>query len=341
MKASFRRLYPLIGCIAVALVGCQKGTTDPSITLIEPNKGNENITEVTKPNPEEMVTVALVMKTLTNPFFVEMEKGARQAEDELGIRLLVKTASEETSIEQQIAIVSNLIKEEVSAIVIAPGDSVELVPVLKKAQDAGIVIINIDNRLDPQYSAEFNLINVPFISVDNEQAAYLAAKTLSDQIATPTKVAILEGIRSAKNAESRKNGALRAFQENSNITEIVMKTANWKIDEAYQSTRVLLNEHPEIQAIFCANDMMALGVIQYLQEVGRTDVRVAGFDALAEALEAVKQGRLVATVNQQAAQQGYLGVTYAVQALMGQDLPEEMMVDVEVITENQVSLGEN
>jgi ribose transport system substrate-binding protein len=341
MKASFRRLYPLIGCIAVVLVSCQKGTTDPSITLIEPNQGNENITEVTKPNPEEIVTVALVMKTLTNPFFVEMEKGARQAEDELGIRLLVKTASEETSIEQQIAIVNNLIEEEVSAIVIAPGDSVELVPVLKKAQDAGIVIINIDNRLDPQYAAEFNLVNVPFISVDNEQAAYLAAKTLSDQITAPTKVAILEGIRSAKNAESRKDGALRAFQENSNITDIVMKTANWKIDEAYQSTRVLLNEHPEIRAIFCANDMMALGVIQYLQEVGRTDVRVAGFDALAEALEAVKQGRLVATVDQQAAQQGYLGVTYAIQALRDQDLPEEMMVDVEVITVNHVSLGEN
>ncbi|MCB0021873.1 MAG: substrate-binding domain-containing protein, partial [Caldilinea sp.] len=88
------------------------------------------------------------MKTLTNPFFIEMEKGARRAEQELGIELIVKTGAQETSIEQQIAIVDDFIARGVDAIVIAPGSSTELIPVLKKAQDAGIVVINIDNRLD-------------------------------------------------------------------------------------------------------------------------------------------------------------------------------------------------
>ena len=78
------------------------------------------------------------MKTLTNPFFIEMEKGARRAEQTLGVDLLVKTAAQETSIEQQIQIVDDLIAEKVNAIVIAPGDSQRLIPVLKKAADGGI-----------------------------------------------------------------------------------------------------------------------------------------------------------------------------------------------------------
>jgi len=90
------------------------------------------------------------MKTLTNPFFVEMEKGARRAEKDLNIALKVKTAAQETSIEQQIQLVEDLVAAKVDAIVIAPGDSQRLVPTLKKAADAGINIVNIDNRLDPQ-----------------------------------------------------------------------------------------------------------------------------------------------------------------------------------------------
>lgn len=132
-------------------------------------------------------TIALVMKTLTNPFFVEMEKGARLAEQELGITLMVRTGAQETSIEQQIAIIKELIEEEVDAIVIAPADSRQLIPVLKEAQDAGIVIINVDNRLDAEVSRNLGLINVPFISVDNEQGAYLSARYISNQLTTPQK----------------------------------------------------------------------------------------------------------------------------------------------------------
>ena len=101
------------------------------------------------PTQPERKRVALVMKTLTNLFFVEMEKGARRAEKELGVDLQVKTAAQETSIEQQIQIVEDMIAAKVDAIVIAPGDSQLLVPVLKKAADAGIKIVNLDNRLDP------------------------------------------------------------------------------------------------------------------------------------------------------------------------------------------------
>ncbi|MCB8942792.1 MAG: sugar ABC transporter substrate-binding protein [Ardenticatenaceae bacterium] len=281
-------------------------------------------------------TIALVMKTLTNPFFVEMEKGARQAEAELGIHLIVKTAAQETSIEQQIEIVDELIRQQVDAIVIAPGDSLKLIPVLKKAQDAGIVVINIDNRLDRDYSQSLGLENVPFISVNNQQGAYLSAKYISDMIDTPTKAIIIEGIRDAQNAEDRKAGAIQAFNENTNITLVATETANWKIDESYEVTLNLFAANPDIGAIFCANDMMALGALKYLEESGKSDVLVAAFDALEEAKQAIREGNLAVSIDQQAAQQGYLGIQYAVKALAGESLPPETFVDVLVVNADNV-----
>ncbi len=278
-------------------------------------------------------TIALVMKTLTNPFFVEMEKGARRAEQEFGITLIVKTAAQETSIEQQIEIVEELIHEQVDAIIIAPGDSIELIPVLKKAQEADIVVINIDNRLDPSYLDSIGLRHVPFISVDNEQGAYLSAKYISDQVTEPTEALIIEGIRNAQNAIDRKAGAERAFAENELVTLVDSATANWKIDEGYRVAEELFVRHPRAGLLFCANDMMALGALRYLEEVGRDDVLVAGYDALSEVRQVLQDGRLAVTIDQQAAEQGYLGVQYAIRALNGETLPSETLIDVLVVTQ--------
>jgi len=281
--------------------------------------------------------IALVMKTLTNPFFVEMERGARRAEAELGIELIVKTAAQETSTEQQISIVDELIRDGVDAIVISPGDSFELIPVLKKAQDAGIVVINIDNRLDSEFSQSEGLAIVPFISVDNETAAYQSAKFISEQITVPTQAVILEGIRSTENAEYRKNGAIQAFSENENIELVAMETAHWKIDEGYDVTKSFFEDYPDIGAIFAANDMMALGAIQYLSEIGEADdVLIASFDALEEARNAIKDGNLDVTIDQLAAEQGYLGVQFAIRALAGETLPPETFIDVLMITPDTV-----
>jgi len=275
--------------------------------------------------------IGLIMKTLTNPFFIEMEKGARRAQEEFGVELVVKTGAQETSIEQQIAIVEEMIATGMDAIVIAPGSSTELIPVLKKAQGAGIVVVNIDNRLDAALSQKAGLVNVPFISVDNEQGAYLSAKCIADRLDAPADVAILEGIREAKNAQDRKAGAERAFAENSQITIVASETAHWKIDEGYAVTQAIFEKHPTITAIFAANDMMGLGAIKYLEESGRQDVLVAAYDALADAVAMVEQGKLLCTIDQQAAEQGYLGIQYAVRAVNGETLPTETMVDVRLV----------
>jgi ribose transport system substrate-binding protein len=312
-----RRSLWVILLVLLTVTACT--TAAPVATPIPPTAANAT------------PTIALVMKTLSNPFFVEMEKGARQAEKDLGIKLVVRTAAQETSIEQQIQIVDDLIAQKVNAIVIAPGDSIQLIPVLKKAQDAGTTIINIDNKLDAAFAQKTGLVNVPFISVDNENGAYLSAKYIADKVTAPAEAIILEGIRSAKNADDRKNGAVRAFKGNANIKVVGMETANWKIDEAYTATKKLFEANPNIKLVFAANDVMAFGAIKYLTEQKKTDVMVAGYDALDDAKAAIKQGTMLVTIDQQAAKQGYTGVQYAVRALKGEKLAPETMLDVLVV----------
>jgi ribose transport system substrate-binding protein len=193
-------------------------------------------------------------------------------------------------------------------------------------------VVNIDNRLDGNFSRTLGLRPVPFISVDNEQGAYLVTRVLTDGLTEPAKAAVIEGIRSAANAEARKAGALRAFAGNPAVTVVAHESANWKIDEAYEVAKGLFAREPDISLLFCANDMMALGAARYIWEAGLSTVKVAGYDALADAVEAVKQGKLSATVDQQAGQQGYLGVVYANRMISGETVPLETMVDVHVLT---------
>lgn len=324
------KLIRLISCTALSLslFGCGQ-SSGPSINSVATPAQPASAPAAVVAAPR---AIGLVMKTLTNPFFIEMEKGARRAEKDLGIALTVKTAAQETSIEQQIQLVNDLITAKVEAIVIAPGDSLSLIPALKKAADAGIKIINIDNRLDPDALKQIGLNGVPFLGVDNEAGAYKAGQFLTSKISVPTQAAILEGIRSADNARQRMEGARRALSENKQVKVVASETANWKIDEAYAVSKALFTKHPDVKLLFAANDMMALGASKYLQESGKLDVKVVGFDALSEALTEIKAGRIAATIDQQAAEQGYQGVAMAVRLVTGESVSPVTLIETRLIT---------
>lgn len=323
-----RPLYFTLAAICLTLTACGDSGKSSAVDAITKDTAPSKPAQDAPPK----IRVALIMKTLTNPFFVEMEKGARSAQAETGLDLQVQTATQETSIEQQIQLVEREIQSNAKAIVIAPGDSTRLVPVLKKAQDAGIRIVNIDNRLNADALKASGMAPVPFVSVDNEKGAYEVTKYLLSTLKKPTEVAIFEGIRTADNAYQRKQGAERALKEGKGMRLVASESANWKIDEAYELSKTVFKKHPSIGAVFCANDMMAFGVIKYLQESKRANVMVASFDALEEAKTAIRAGQLQATVDQQAFRQGYLGVTSALRLINGEPVPMEVVVDSKLVT---------
>lgn len=313
--------------LAILSAACKPGE-EPSAAppLILPSGNQQQASE-----DEATPTVALVIKTLANPFFMAMEKGARRAEKELGIRLLVRSHGDETAIEQQIAIVEQLIRDKVDAIVIVPGHSTEMVPVVKKAQDAGIALVNIDNRLDPATAREWGL-SVPWISVDNARGGYLSAQYLASKLTRPTPVVIVTGDETGFAGQERVRGAQQAFAENPNARLQGTEFAYWTIEDAYEAAPRLFERHPDVGAIFSVNDLMALGIIRYLEERGRSGVLISAYDDIEEARAAIRQGKLLATINQQAEEQGYLGVKYAVRALTGEKLPPETIIDVKLVT---------
>jgi ribose transport system substrate-binding protein len=316
---------------ALALVACGE-SSKPASFKVAP----EAVAASAIPT-DKVLKIALVMKTLTNPFFIEMEKGARRAEAELKVELQVRTAAQETSIEQQIQIVNELIAAKVDAIVIAPGDSISLIPVLQKASAAGIKLVNIDNRLNPQAVQEAGLAPLPFVSVDNEKAAYASAHFIAEGASPGTQAAILGGISSADNAQQRMAGARRAFSENKAITLVASESANWKIDEGYAVTKKIFQSNPQVKLLFAANDMMALGALKYLHDSGRRAVKVAGYDALEEAVAAVKAGKLAVTVNQQAGEQGFQGVALAARLLRGESVPDISLIDTRLVTRKNLN----
>jgi ribose transport system substrate-binding protein len=285
-----------------------------------------------KPGKPAAIKVAVILKSFTNPFFVEMAKGARQAQAETGIELEIKTSTPDTSAEQQIRLVNSQIKAGVNAIVISPVDTRLLVPTLKAAHDAGIKIVNIDERLNAEALTANGLYFVPYIGVNSEQGAYLAAKFIADKIGHPTEVAIVGGVSGTATAIERQQGAQRAFQENAHLRLVPAGAANWKADEAYELARRLFKAHPRIGAVYCANDLMAIGVIKYLQESRNSKVLVGGFDALEEARGAIGAGQMAVTVDQRAAQQGYLGVTSALKLLRGEAVPKVLLVETQLVS---------
>jgi ribose transport system substrate-binding protein len=316
---------------AVSLASLVIGCGDAERPAIDRVTADGAATKVLPAKPVA-IRVAFVLKSFTNPFFVEMAKGARAAQEEAGIDLQIKTTMPETSYEQQVRIVESQIKARVDAIVITPVDVQRLVPVLKKAQDAGIKLVNIDERLDPDTLKANGMKPVPFVGVNSEIAAYQAAKYAAAQVTQPSQAAIIEGIPGTYTSTDRKRGAQRAFAENANVRVVVIEAANWKADDAYEVAQRMFKAHPKIDIVYCANDLMAMGLIKYLHESGRRKVLVAGFDALDEAKHAIRAGQMVATVDQLAARQGYFGVMSALKLLRGDAVPESLMIETALVT---------
>jgi ribose transport system substrate-binding protein len=113
---------------------------------------------------------------------------------------------------------------------------------------------------------------------------------------------------------------------------VASETANWKIDEAYEVCSKIFRQYRDVKLLFCANDMMALGAMQYLKDKNIKGVKVAGFDNLDEVKPFLAEGYMDVTIDQQAEEQGYIGVEYAVKLLKGETVDSKLVIPVKVIT---------
>ncbi|MCE4055650.1 sugar ABC transporter substrate-binding protein [Pseudomonas sp. Au-Pse12] len=263
--------------------------------------------------------VALVMKSLANEFFLTMEDGAKayQKEHSADFDLVSNGIKDETDTANQIRIVEQMIVSKVNALVIAPADSKAMVPVIKKAVDAGITVINIDNQLDPAVLKSKN-ISVPFVGPDNRKGARLVGEYLAKQLKAGDEVGIIEGVSTTTNAQQRTAGFKDAMDA-AQIKVVSLQSGDWEIDAGNRVASAMLSEYPNLKALLAGNDSMAVGAVSAVRAAGKAGkVQVVGYDNINAIKPMLKDGRVLATADQFAAKQAVFGIETALKILKGE-----------------------
>jgi ribose transport system substrate-binding protein len=276
--------------------------------------------------------VALVVKTLNNPFFVDIQKGAEEAARAAGVELMVQAAEREIDVERQMQIIENLIQRRVSVLVVAPSGSREIVPVIVKANKAGIPVIIIDTRVDVAALKAAGGRTLTFIGSDNYEGGKIAGQFMVERMKGNARIAVLEGIPGHETGDARLRGFRDALKGHAGMTVVVSQPANWERDQGYNVFQNIMQAHPDVNALFAASDLMALGAVEAIAAGGKTgQITVVGFDALDEARRAVKKGTIAGTVAQNPVQMGVTSVEWAARVLKGENPPPEIAVPIEFV----------
>ncbi len=282
--------------------------------------------------------VALIMKSLANEFFQTMENGAKahQKEHADEYELIANGIKDELDVSRQIDLVEQMVSQGVDAIVIAPADSKALIPVCKKAKEKGIVVVNIDNKFDDEV-LEQNKVSFPFVGPNNRIGARKVGEYVAKKLKPGDKVAIIEGVPSAFNGIQRKLGFEDAIR-NTKLTLVTSQSGYWETDKANKVASAIITEHPDIKAILCANDSMAIGVVAALRDAGKVgQILVAGYDNISAAQQLLKEGKIIATADQHADRLAVYGIEYALQIIKEKITPLDFETPVDLITAETLS----
>lgn len=278
--------------------------------------------------------VALVMKSLANEFFSTMADGARKHQASSGgaYELIINGIKNETDLAEQVNLVEQMVAQGVDAIVIAPADSKALVTVLKRAREANVLVVNIDNKLDSDVLKQAGL-QIPFVGPDNRAGARKVGEALAARLKAGDQVAIIEGVPTAFNGQQRRLGFEDAMKT-AGMKIVSVQAGNWEMEKANNVAAGILSENPGVKAILCANDNMALGAAAAIQSAGKAgQVLVVGFDNIGAIKPMLADGRVVATADQHGDQLAVFGIEAALKILKGETPPADQTTSVDLVTQ--------
>ena len=269
-------------------------------------------------------TLGLVISTLNNPFFVTLKQGAEEAATKAGVKLVVLDAQDDSA--KMTAAMEDLIQQKVDAILVNPTDSDAVTPSIMKANAAGIPVLTIDRGA----SGGQVLCHV---ASDNVAGGVMAGEFLAKKLEGKGNVVELVGIPGTSAARDRGKGFNDAIATFKDIKVVASQAADFSRDKGLKVFENILQAQPEIAGVFAHNDEMILGAVAAAEAAGRKGISFVGFDAVDDAVAAVKAGKLAATVAQQPAVIGAMGVEKAVAHLGGEKLPEFIPVPLQLVVE--------
>ena len=300
-----KKLLAMILCVsmmATALVGCG-GSSEPAADDAAVAGG-----------------IGLSVSTQNNPFFVTLVEGAEAAAEEAGVSLTVVDAGDDVT--KQVSDVEDLLSKNIAVLIINPVDSDAVSGVVADAMEAGVKVIAVDRVVN---GVEVDCT----IASDNVMGAEMATNYIVETLGEGIKVAELQGVPGASAAIDRGTGFHNVADAKLDV--VASQTANFDRTEGMTVMENMLQANPDIQAVFAANDEMALGAVEAIEGASK-DVMVVGFDATDDAIAAINEGRMAATIAQQPDLIGKTAVENAVKLIAGEAIEANIPVEVALVT---------
>ncbi|WP_066686362.1 sugar ABC transporter substrate-binding protein [Christensenella intestinihominis] len=289
----------LLMAVSVLLTGC--GTTAPAASTAPetsestaPAADDGGAAESKAPSSEGGKTIAFSLKTITNDDFQKaIADSIQKAVEDSGNTFELVTAGDQTNVANQVKQIEDLIAKKVDALIVSPMDANAVIPALEKAKAAGIPVVLVDQTIEDGHEDLY----VTYIGTDNTNAGKEAGKKVAEWLGNKGNVLIVRGANGSSAGDQRVDG----FKQGLEGTDIVVageQAGDWKNDKAMQVTENMLQANSDVQAIFTASDGMLDGILQALQNAGKTDVKIMSVDGSKKAVEMIEAGDVTGTMAQ-------------------------------------------
>lgn len=290
------------------------------------------------PKPDNRIKIGAIPITLANPFWVTVKEGYEHVAKEFNIQMDVHAVPQENSIAAQLDILENLVAKGYHAISAHSITPHNLIPGLVKAKAKGIPVIT-DGRVDLKAAREAGADPIVIRLVDFYEQGRIGASFIVKELKKTGggKVAIIEGLPGAPQSEARKNGAKEIFTKEPAIQLVSIQPGNWDRMKAYNVTMNLLQAHPDLKGIFCANDVMALAAVEAVETMGRKNqILIVGVDFIPQARKAIEEDRLAGSVAQSPFLVGEMCGRAALAAVMKKEIPQEMFIPIIMVSKENI-----
>jgi ribose transport system substrate-binding protein len=268
------------------------------------------------------MTIAVFTKNSTNPAYEAFRIAADQIARSTGARVLHFVPKQPDNVDEQKAMVEQVLEDRPDAVIFIPVDDVAMVDSVKKLNDAKIPVVLVSNPLPGSF--------VSYVGTDDFEIGYREARYLFEHLGGKGKIVVIEGTPAAPTNRERVRGYQRAFAEFPGIEVLGSGIGNYQQPDAKRVMEKFLGEHPQIDAVLSANDGMALGVLEALKQANRTAV-VIGINGILPAVKQIEAGTILASVDFNMFKIGCVATRAALRHLKREPLPEKVILPAEII----------
>ncbi len=288
-------------------------------------------------------TYGVLMKTLANPFWGAMELGVRDGASNAGVEYYLQAVESDQAAEPQLNVCNTMLERTPTVMITAAINSTILLPCLKRANEQGIPVVDLDANLDHDIAAEAGVEITFTIGSDNEAAGAQGADYVVSQLGADATgpVLVIEGLSGNITGQKRARGFANRLKELAPGLEVVASLpGDWDRGKAANITNDILTRHPDLKAIFAANDGMALGAVEAAYAAGKGDaIIMVGVDGNVDAVKSIKAGRLDASVAQLPYLVGKQAVEEVTKVLDGATAEKFIFVPTLVLTKEVLDAG--